>query len=80
MHNSRREFLAGIGGLAAFAASSQALSSPSPPQQVASPAAALPAKSDFAIPEGVTYINSAFTHPMPVAAAQAVRRYVDVRS
>jgi selenocysteine lyase/cysteine desulfurase len=47
---------------------------------VPSPAPVLPAKGDFAIPEGVTYTNSAFTHPMPVAAAQAARRYVDLRS
>lgn len=81
MKNGRREFLAGIGGLAGLAAlqasSSKGLSSPS---QVSLPASVLPAKSDFAIPEGVTYINSAFTHPMPVAAAQAVQRYVYLRS
>jgi selenocysteine lyase/cysteine desulfurase len=80
MYTSRREFLTGIGGLAALTihgANSEALL---PPNSASSPATALPAKSDFAIPEGVTYINSAFTHPMPVAAAQALRQYVDYRS
>lgn len=37
-------------------------------------------KVDFAIPEGQTYLNSAFIHPMPVAAADAVRRYLDTRT
>lgn len=92
MNNSRREFFAGMGGVAAFAtlrdSSSEALFQsperfhvPSPvPSPFPSPTADLPAKSDFAIPEGVTYINSAFIHPMPIAAAQALREYADVRS
>jgi hypothetical protein len=33
----------------------------------------LPAKKDFAIAEGVTYVSSAYTHPMPIAAAEARR-------
>jgi selenocysteine lyase/cysteine desulfurase len=78
MNNSRREFLAGMGGLAALKAIQG--SSPKPQQPVSSSASFLPAKTDFAIPEGVTYINSAFTHPMPIAAAQGVRSYVDFRS
>jgi selenocysteine lyase/cysteine desulfurase len=80
MHTNRREFLTGMGGLAALAihgANSEALL---PTKLASSPAPALPAKSDFAIPEGVTYINSAFTHPMPIVAAQALRQYVDLRS
>lgn len=39
-----------------------------------------PRKRDFALPEGLTYINGAYTHPMPVIAADAVRRNVDSRS
>ncbi|MGH9734393.1 MAG: aminotransferase class V-fold PLP-dependent enzyme [Candidatus Acidiferrales bacterium] len=80
MKNGRRKFLAGLGGLAALEAirggSSKLLSRP----PFSSPAPVLPAKNDFAIPQGVTYINSAFTHPMPIVAAQAVRSYVDFRS
>ena len=40
----------------------------------------LPARDDFAIPAGQTYLNSAFIHPVPVAAAEAVRRYLDTRT
>jgi selenocysteine lyase/cysteine desulfurase len=39
-----------------------------------------PRKSDFAIPEDLTYINGAYTHPMPVAAADAVRKEAESRS
>jgi selenocysteine lyase/cysteine desulfurase len=39
-----------------------------------------PRKADFAIPAGLTYINGAYTHPMPVAAAAAMRKYADARS
>ncbi|MFZ0332701.1 MAG: aminotransferase class V-fold PLP-dependent enzyme [Candidatus Acidiferrales bacterium] len=84
MQTNRREFLASIGGAAALTAlgdsGSEALLQNPGPSSVASPATALPAKNDFAIPEDVTYINSAFIHPMPVAAAQALREYADVRS
>jgi selenocysteine lyase/cysteine desulfurase len=80
MHTNRREFLTGIGGLAALSihgANSQALL---PAKSASSPALALPAKSDFAIPDGVTYLNCAYTHPMPAAAAQALRQYAELRS
>jgi selenocysteine lyase/cysteine desulfurase len=39
-----------------------------------------PRKADFAIPPGLTYINGAYTHPMPIASAAAMRRYADARS
>jgi selenocysteine lyase/cysteine desulfurase len=83
MTSSRREFLTGIGGLAALAAAPGASSKSLPSSSkatLASPSPALPAKHDFAIPKGVTYINSAFTHPMPIVAAKAARTYVDLRS
>jgi selenocysteine lyase/cysteine desulfurase len=75
MKNSRREFLAGIGGLG-LVAGSNSFSLPQAP----SSSLGLPAKGDFAIPEDLTYINSAFTHPMPIAAAKAAGRYVDFRA
>lgn len=37
-------------------------------------------RKDFDIPAGVTYINSAYIHPMPVASAANLRRYVAARS
>ena len=39
-----------------------------------------PRKEDFAIPAGLTYINGAYTHPMPFVAAAAMRKYADARS
>ena len=39
-----------------------------------------PRKEDFAIPAGLTYINGAYTHPMPMVAAEAMRKYADARS
>ena len=39
-----------------------------------------PRKADFNIAEGHTYISGAFTHPMPIAAAQAYRQWIDQRS
>jgi selenocysteine lyase/cysteine desulfurase len=88
MKNSRREFLAGVGGLGALAAlhgsGSKIHDSKSELLSAALPAPSfvpsLPAKHDFAIPKDVTYVNSAFTHPMPIVAAKAARTYVDLRS
>jgi selenocysteine lyase/cysteine desulfurase len=67
MSLTRRELLAGTAQLAAAAALQSADGS-------------LPARRDFAIPAGQTYLNSAFIHPMPVAAAQAVSRYIESRT
>ena len=82
MSKSRREFLAHVGGLAALAAVPGGSSLPPEPlpSSLATPVAALPARQDFAIPQDLTYINSAFTHPMPIRAALAARRYVDSRA
>jgi selenocysteine lyase/cysteine desulfurase len=80
MRNSRREFLAvvgGVGALATFESSGSKLLSALPAD---SSVPSLLAKRDFAIPKGVTYINSAFTHPMPIVVAKAARTYVDLRS
>jgi selenocysteine lyase/cysteine desulfurase len=81
MRMTRREVLAGAGsltagiaasGLRAPAFSSAAKGRPASP--------ALPAKGDFAIPEGITYINCAYTHPMPNVALEALRDYGDRRT
>lgn len=77
---SRREFLAGMGGVGALALEGAGSKLLSGALAVPSSTPALPAKRDFAIPKGVTYINSAYTHPMPIAAAKAARTYVDLRS
>jgi selenocysteine lyase/cysteine desulfurase len=68
---SRRDLLGAMGGaLAASAAHA------GPQAQ----AGALPAKTAFAIPAGQVYLNSAFIHPIPVAAADAVQRYLATRT
>ncbi len=78
---SRREILAGLGTLAAAGIAtplnSITNSQGSPSSRTAS---SLPAKQDFAIPSDVTYLNSAYTHPMPVAAASALRDWTEFRS
>jgi selenocysteine lyase/cysteine desulfurase len=78
---SRREILAGLGTLAAAGVAtslnSVTNSQGSPPSR---PESSLPAKQDFAIPRGVTFINSAYTHPMPVAASSALRDWTEFRS
>ena len=80
MDITRRDLLAGAGGLAA-AAALKALPIPLPetpmPDARGGP---LPVRGDFAIRGDQTYLNSAFIHPVPVAAAEAVRRYLDTRT
>jgi len=81
MPMNRREILASAGGIVAIglakAATSNSKKQPaSTPPQVGP----LPAKSDFSIPTGITYINSAYTHPMPNAAASALREWAEFRS
>jgi hypothetical protein len=71
----RRELLSTLGGLAIVAAPNapSLLRGQSLQQQ-------LPRKADFAIPEGRTYLNCAYTHPMPVGAVASVRRHLERRS
>jgi selenocysteine lyase/cysteine desulfurase len=81
MNINRRDLLAGIGGVAATAAFRK-LGSQVPQLSDASssgaemPAAPLefPRKADFVIDEGYTYINAAYTHPIPKVALEAARR------
>lgn len=63
----RREFLLGIAAVGAGATV---------------PLAAVPGsrKDDFALPPGLTYLNAAYTHPMPRGGVEAVRRAADWRS
>ena len=67
MSLTRRELLTGTAQLAAAAAF--------PPA-----GGALPARRDFAIPAGHVYLNSAFIHPIPSAAANAATRYIESRT
>jgi selenocysteine lyase/cysteine desulfurase len=71
MSLTRRELLAGTAQLAAASTASW---------QAPAPDGVLPARRAFAIPAGQTYLNSAFIHPIPIAAANAVTRYIESRS
>ena len=81
MNISRRDVLAGFGGMAALNATTTICSRALPlvADSTAS-AAALPAKRDFSIPEGLTYLNCAYTHPIPTAGLQALWEYADRRA
>src|SRR5438093_907209 len=70
MEIDRRTLLTGMGALSAAAFGR----APAPDA-----ASTFPRKADFAIEEGYTYISGAFTHPMPIAAAQAYRDAVNRR-
>jgi selenocysteine lyase/cysteine desulfurase len=81
---NRREALRALGGAAALGALGR-LEAQVPAVAGAGGAGAqgvltFPRKADFDIAEGYTYINGAFTHPMPRVAAEAARRSVENRS
>lgn len=81
MSTTRREILAGLGSLAVAGIALPANSIAAVQRTSEAPATSvLPAKNDFAIPAGVTYINSAYIHPMPIAAAESLREWADFRS
>jgi selenocysteine lyase/cysteine desulfurase len=70
---TRRELLSGAGSMALAALA---------PRDWFSAAGAsfdLPAKADFPIPEGTTYLNNASWHPMSVQAMAAIQAYLDRR-
>ena len=67
---NRRDMLMSLGGLVAGAAHGR----------FDFPAPGFPRKTDFRFEEGWTYINAAYTHPMPAAAADAFRTYLEHRS
>jgi selenocysteine lyase/cysteine desulfurase len=82
MHINRRDLLTGLGGLAASAALPPAQAQVNTRQATAPGLSdrTFPRKSEFAIPAGLTYINGAYTHPLPIAAADAIRRNAEARS
>ena len=79
MTMNRRDLLRGLG----TAAAAGAVLRPGPldwPSLESGTAADFPRKADFRIAEGHTYINGAYTHPMPIAAGEAYRRVIDRRA
>ncbi len=79
---NRRELLAGAGSLAmGFAFRASEASPPGLADLTILPAEPLfPRKGDFSIPADITFINSAYTHPMPSAVAETIRRYAEARA
>jgi len=76
---SRRELLARAGGLAA-ATMVPGLGTLSSPPRAPLRQEGFPRKADFTMPDGVTYINGAYMHPMPNVVREAVRDYNDRRA
>jgi selenocysteine lyase/cysteine desulfurase len=83
---SRRDLLASAAAAVGTAAARK-LTAQLPPERSMADALgsrttppSFPRKEDFAIPAGLTYINGAYTHPMPLVAAAAMRKYADARS
>ena len=73
MNISRRSLLTGLSGAAATAAFGK-LGAQLPAGSVARAGhAGFPRKDDFLIDEGYTYINAAYTHPIPKVALEAAR-------
>jgi selenocysteine lyase/cysteine desulfurase len=86
MNINRRDLLAGIGGIAATAAFNKLGAQTLPLSESSTPDAELPIvpvelprKADFIIDEGYTYINAAYTHPIPRVALDAARRAAESR-
>src|SRR5215471_17655306 len=82
---NRRDVLCGLGELAAVAAvgglNTRAVNLSASPARIGDATALvdLPRKSDFTIAEGYTYLNAAYTHPMPKVAFEAARRAAEGR-
>lgn len=76
---NRRELLTGLGG-AAVAAAIGDVHDAAAEATAAAGAIEFPRKGDFAFEKGVTYISGAFTHPMPIAAADAYHAVVTRRA
>jgi hypothetical protein len=74
---SRRDLLASA-AVAAATTAARRLTAQLPPasamqRTLGTEPTGFPRKADFAIPAGLTYINGAYTHPMPLIAAAAMR-------
>lgn len=76
----RRDLLRGLGSLGAAAALDSLDVAGARPADAQSPNPGFPRRSDFRIRRGWTYLNGAYTHPMPIAVAAAYRAAVERRS
>jgi selenocysteine lyase/cysteine desulfurase len=84
MYVTRREVLASLGTLAASSVLKRldrhVTGNPATDQFLDSLLPEFPRKADFSIADGYTYINGAFSHPMPRLAADAYHQAVDRRA
>jgi selenocysteine lyase/cysteine desulfurase len=83
MNMTRRELGASIGALAASAALGLEAHTPNTPAAEATSnalAPQFPRKSDFTIADGYSYLNGAFSHPMPRVSADAYHQAVERRT
>ncbi len=80
----RRGLIAGLGGLVAASALPQAAIRRAGPGAGSAPAVQqtppFPRRADFDIADGYTYINAAYTHPIPRVAVAAAQRAADRRA
>jgi hypothetical protein len=72
---SRRDLITRAGGLAVAAVVPGAISGSKEPAWAGVAQEFFPRKDDFSIPEGITYLNGAYMHPMPNKVRDAVRDY-----
>jgi selenocysteine lyase/cysteine desulfurase len=79
LHLDRRELLKGLSGIAASVALAR-LNGAMPLEAASLPSRMLPRKHDFDISDGFTYLNAAYTHPIPRPAADAARAYLAQRN
>jgi selenocysteine lyase/cysteine desulfurase len=70
----RRDVLYGLGGVAVSVLGRAGVALP-----VDLPQGGLPRKNDFVIEDGVTYLNAAYTHPIPKVSLDAVRSAAEGR-
>ena len=80
MDMNRRQVLAGLGALVTVR-SSAGISVPRPSSlpSVSSISQVLPAKTAFEIPAEVTYLNNAYTHPLPIVSMEALHEWAASR-
>jgi selenocysteine lyase/cysteine desulfurase len=71
----RRDLITAFGGFAATAALRPLTSGAALPQSPIT----FPRKDDFYIEEGYTYLNAAYTHPIPRVSVEAARRAAEAR-
>jgi len=77
---NRRDALTNLGFVAGSALGAFGMRDEITRAQTPAQAATFPRKADFNIADGYTYISGAYTHPMPIAAAEAYHQVVTRRS